>query len=453
MSSVHKSVALSLGIDFGTTNSSVALAHADGRVELARFPTAATLTESFRSVIYIERSKAARMKSYTGPAAIERYLDAEEGDHSQGRLIQSLKSHLASRTLTGTEVFGKHYSLEDLIARILTDLRLAAEQQFAQPIRHATVGRPVRFIGAETDADEAFALARLRSAFIHAGFESVSFELEPVAAAHSYEATLDRNELILIGDFGGGTSDFSLLRVGPQARRQRRSKEQSTLLGNAGLDLAGDSFDARIIRKLVSPALGADSYERQSGSPGINGPKLIPAVPAWIYANLERWHYLSFLKTRNVAEILRGARARANESEKIAALISLIEEDLGYQLHQAIERIKLELSRATCARFRFHDGSMEIEANVTRADFERWIADDLAAIEACVDGLLSSANIAPESVDRVFLTGGSSFVPAVRRIFTRRFPDRSAGGARIVTGNEFTSVARGLALSGQQTDK
>jgi len=440
----------SLGIDFGTTNSSVALAHPDGRVELARFPTAAALTESFRSVLYLERSKVAghsRMKSYTGPSAIERYLDAEDGDHSQGRLIQSLKSHLASRTLTGTEVFGKHYSLEDLIARILTDLRLAAEQQFSQPIRHATVGRPVRFVGAETDEAEAFALARLRTAFTHAGFESITFELEPVAAAHSYEATLTHDELILIGDFGGGTSDFSLLRVGPQARRQRSSNAESGLLGNAGLGLAGDSFDARIIRKLVSPALGADSYERQSATVGINGPKLIPAVPAWIYANLERWHYLSFLKTRNVAEILRGARARADQPKKIAALITLIEEDLGYQLHQAVERLKLELSHCESALFRFHDGSMEIESAVTRADFERWIADDLHSIETCVDGLLATAHVAPESVDRIFLTGGTSFVPAVRRIFTQRFPDRCATTPRVVTGDEFTSVARGLSLT------
>jgi hypothetical chaperone protein len=453
MSSKHKSGAHSLGIDFGTTNSSVALAHTDGRVKLLSFADSAALTESFRSVIYIEQSNATvrtRMKSFTGPSAVERYLNAEEGYHSRGRLIQSLKSHLSCRTLTGTEVFGKHYSLEDLIARILTDLRLAAEQHFSQLIRHATVGRPVRFVGAETNEADTFALTRLRSAFAQAGFESVTFEMEPVAAAHSYEATLDRDELILIGDFGGGTSDFSLLRVGPQARAARASGTFG-LLGNAGLGLAGDSFDARIIRKLVSPALGADSYERQSATVGINGPKLIPAVPAWIYANLERWHYLSFLKTRNVAEILRGARARADEPQKIAALITLIEEDLGYQLHQAVERLKLELSRATSARFRFHDGSMEIEANVTRSDFERWIAADLTAIETCVDGLLDSTHVAPESVDRVFLTGGTSFVPAVRRIFTQRFPDRSADNMRIVTGDEFTSVARGLALAGVQS--
>ena len=429
-----------IGIDFGTTNSSVALAHPDGRVDLAVFPVAAGLTESFRSVLYLEQERAAGrtlVKSYTGPAAIEHYLGAEV----KGRLIQSLKSYLSSRTLTGTEVFGKRYSLEDLISRMLTDLRLRAEQQFGRPVRHATVGRPVRFVGAETEEDEEFALDRLRGAFAAAGFARVEFEMEPVGAAFAYEAGLERDELILIGDFGGGTSDFSLLRVGPGVRAQRLARGGSAgLLGNAGLGLAGDAFDARIVRRLVSPALGSNTNERQFGG-SINSPKLIPAAPAWIYSNLERWHYLSFLKTRNVAEILRGAQVRAAEPEKIAALRMLIEEDLGYQLHQAVQRLKIALSREETAVFRFHDGSMDIEAEVTRAEFEGWIADDLRAVEECVDGLMGSAGM--PAVDRVFLTGGTSFVPAVRRIFEERF-----GAERVRTGGEFTSVARGLALRG-----
>ncbi|HEY6375274.1 MAG TPA: Hsp70 family protein, partial [Edaphobacter sp.] len=323
----------SIGIDFGTTNSSIALALPSGEIDLVRFPTGTATTESFRSVLYLEQHKRAgrsQVKSFTGPSAIEHYLEAEH----KGRLIQSLKSYLSSRTLTGTEVFGRRYLLEDLISRILTDLRLHAERQFNQPIRHATVGRPVRFVGADTPDDDAFALTRLQQAFIHAGFESVDFEMEPIAAAYAYEATLNHDELILIGDFGGGTSDFSLVNVGPGTRG---SSAPQRVLGNAGLGLAGDAFDARIVRKLVSPALGADSLARSLG-------KLLPAVPAWIYANLERWHYLSFLKTRNVSNILKSANVNALEPEKIAALITLIDEDLGYQLHQAVQRLKIELS-------------------------------------------------------------------------------------------------------------
>ena len=146
-----------------------------------------------------------------------------------GRAIQSLKSYLPSRTLTGTEVFGRRYTVEDLISRILGDLRTHAEKRFGQPIRHATVGRPVRFVGADTEEDDAFAVTRLREAFRQAGFTEIDFEMEPIAAAYAYESTLDHDELILIGDFGGGTSDFSLLHVGPEVRRRGRTPQD--LLG------------------------------------------------------------------------------------------------------------------------------------------------------------------------------------------------------------------------------
>ena len=172
--------------------------------------------ESYRSLLYLDQVKergASRIKSWSGPAAIEEYLAAE----TKGRLIQSLKSFLTSRSLKSTEVFGRRMTLEDLIARILRDLREGAEAQFKTGLRNAVVGRPVRFVGGETDEDNAFAEERLRHALKTAGFEAVEFELEPVAAAQYYESTLDHDELILIGDFGGGTSDFSLLRVGPDA--------------------------------------------------------------------------------------------------------------------------------------------------------------------------------------------------------------------------------------------
>ncbi len=419
-----------IGIDFGTTNSSLALASGSA-VELVRFVSGGGSTESFRSVLYLEQHKKAgrrHVQSWTGPWAIEQYLEAEH----KGRLIQSLKSYLPSRLLTGTEVLGRHYTVEDLISRMLGDLRRHAELQYGVPVREATVGRPVRFVGAESDEDEAFALGRLRHALELAGWERVRFEMEPVAAAYAYESTLDHDELILIGDFGGGTSDFSLLHVGPGVRR--RGRKAKDLLGNGGVGLAGDAFDARIVRKLVSPALGADSMAR-------SGKKILPALPAWIFANLERWHYLSFLRTRSVMELLQSARTRALEPEKIEALIMLVDEDLGYQLHQAVQRVKFDLSQSECAEFRFREGGMELRRTVTRTEFESWIGEELQKIEQCVDGLLASTGVDARTVDRVFLTGGTSFVPAVRRIFETRFT-----AERVRSGNEFTSVASGLAL-------
>ena len=425
------------GFDFGTTNSAVAMLRPGSEIQLARFSFRGEEIPTCRSVLYFEQSKSAsgqrRVHGYSGPEGIERYLDADE----KGRLIQSLKSHLSSRSLTGTEVFGRRHRLEELVTRIVGDVRKRAEEQFRQPVRRATVGRPVRFVGAESEEEDDFAVSRLREAFMAAGFEEVEFELEPVAAASAYEARLEREELILIGDFGGGTSDFSLLRVGPEVRRRGRKPED--LLGNSGVGLAGDSFDARIVRKLVSPALGSNSEARSLN-------KILPAVPAWIYAHLERWHYLSFLRTNNVREILKSARIRALEPEKIEALIAVIEGDLGYQLHQAVQKVKFELSQREHAEFSFRDGAsgaslVELRIPITRPQFDSWISEDLAAIEHSVDVLLESSGVKPRQVDRVFLTGGSSFVPAVRRIFVSRF-----GQERIRGGNEFTSVAQGLAL-------
>jgi hypothetical chaperone protein len=363
---------------------------------------------------------------WTGPAGIERYLAGE----SDGRLIQSLKSFLAVRDIDGTQVFERKRTIEELIGRILADVRTAASQQFGIDIRHATVGRPVRFVGAETAEDDTYAEDRLADAFSLAGFDTMAFELEPVAAAHEYESTLDHDELILIGDFGGGTSDFSLVRVGPTTREQGRTDKD--LLGNAGLGVAGDAFDAKIVRHLVSPKLGANSYFTSMD-------KRLP-LPAWPFSNLERWHHLSFLKTASVIEQLERIHAQALEPDMIASLIYLIKNDLGYQLHRAVQKLKTELSVTDAAEFEFTDGTLLLRSTITRASFEQWIVDDLRQIAACIDGLLTASGVAPNDVDAVFLTGGSSFVPAVREIFKARF-----GPDRIRSGHEFTSVAMGLA--------
>jgi hypothetical chaperone protein len=419
-----------VGVDFGTTNSTIAYVNPSGKVELAQFSDIGHLTNSYRSLLYLEqvRENGNKItKSWTGPEGIQHYLSADD----KGRLMQSLKSFLANRSLLGTEIFGRRYTVEWLIARILKDLREHSEAQFGIEIKTAMVGRPVQFVGAEKEQDNLYAEARLTQAFHAAGYENISFESEPVAAAHYYESTLDQDQLILIGDFGGGTSDFSLIRVGPTIRRKGRTP--ADLLGNAGVGVAGDNFDARIIKHLVAPALGSESQIKSLD-------KVLP-VPAWIYAKLERWHHLSFLKARDVMEMLRGLAAQSMEPEKIKALIHLIREDLGFQLHRCVQKVKCDLSRNTASTFEFSDGYISLEAKVERKAFEEWISEDLEKIEDCVDTLLDSSGVPFREVDAVFLTGGSSFVPAVRHLFETRF-----GAEKIKTGNEFTSVAHGLAL-------
>ena len=382
-----------VGIDFGTTNSSIARRSGDtSSVEIARFPLLGGTTESYRSLLYLENLRQEgknKVVSWTGPAGIEHYLSRE----TTGRLIQSLKSFLTSRTLQTTEVFGRRVAIEDLIARILRDLREKAEQQFGMRITSAVAGRPVRFVGAETEEDNAYAESRLRKAYQLAGFEEIEFEMEPVAAAHYYESTLDHDELILIGDFGGGTSDFSLIHVGPTIRR--RGRTASDLLGNAGVGIAGDAFDAKIVRNLVSPYLGAGTKMRSMN-------KILP-VPTWVYAKLERWHHLSFLKAKDTMNMLASVQAQALEPRKIEALIHLVNEDLGYHLHQAVQKTKCDLSMQTSARFHLSDGFIEVDAVAERSCFEIWIAEELAAIEGCVDSLLRNSGVRPAGREYGFL--------------------------------------------------
>jgi hypothetical chaperone protein len=418
-----------LGLDFGTTNSALALSDGEGAPRLARFAGPGGATPTFRSLLYFDREdERGPVEVHAGPAALLAYL---ERDVHGGRLIQSMKSFLASRLFSATEIFGRSYRLEHLIGILAGRLREEAEAELGVPVRSAVVGRPVRFVGAASGEDEALALSRLHAGLVNAGFRDVRFEYEPIGAARHYERGLAHDELLLIGDFGGGTSDFSLLRVGPG---RARDGSASSILGNDGVDVAGDAFDGKIVRHCVTPLLG-----RGAEFVSFFGRRL--PVPDWIYAHLERWHHVSMLKSRRTLQLLLDLRREAVEPERLDRLLRVVENDLGFVLHRATEATKRALSEGPSARFRIDHDLLQVDAEVRRADFEAWIAPELDAIAACVDRLLLRADIAPGAVDRVFLTGGSSLVPAVRRIFEERFD-----AARIRTGDEFTSVASGLAL-------
>lgn len=420
-------MSVGVGLDFGTTNSSVALARDREPPETLLFPSTEGPTDTFRSLLYFEPDGGAA----TGPTAIEKYLAATD----KGRLIQSLKSFLASRLFTHTEVFGRRYTVEDLVTIILRDLWSATGAKVGSLKGPVVVGRPVRFSNAQTGEDDEFALGRLRAALEAAGIGPVIFEYEPVAAACFYEETLDHDELIMIGDFGGGTSDFSLLHVGPASRLNGSGGER--LLGTHGVAVAGDAFDGRIVRNLVSPALGSEAEYRSLD-------KTLP-MPVWLYSELERWHYLSFLKSDRTLQMLRSIQSVCDQPDRIAALLHVIEEDLGFDLHRSVQATKTTLSAVMAAEFVFADYAVSVRSSVQRPEFEAWIREELDKIRASVGGLLSTCGVHPEDVDRIFLTGGSSLVPAVRNIFERLF-----GAGKIATGSEFTSVARGLAARALQ---
>ncbi|MCA9674445.1 MAG: Hsp70 family protein [Kofleriaceae bacterium] len=402
-----------VGIDFGTTNSAIAVATRDG-VELVSLPgPGGAPAPTWRTVLFFD---PAERTVVAGAAAIEAYLDTE-GD---GRLIQSIKSYLASAAFSKTSIFGRTWSIEELIAAYLVALRKAGGVDLG---RRAVVGRPVRYWGAETADDDARAVGRMRRALEAAGFDEVVFELEPLGAAARYAARLDHDELVLVADFGGGTSDFSLVRVGAHT--------DGEVLGTGGLGLGGDSFDARLIDAIVAPQVGRGTRFRDEM--GAETP-----VPAWLFHRLRRWHHLSFLKAAETLRLLERIEHGSLAPALIERLGRLIRDDLGLSLHEAVVATKVALSGADAATFGLEE--LDLVGAPRRAEFEAWIAPDLDDIDVVLDRVLADAGVDAADVDRVFATGGSALVPAVRRRLAARF-----GDARLSGGEELTSVCWGLA--------
>jgi hypothetical chaperone protein len=418
---------MSVGIDFGTTNSVVAMASADGEVAVAHHEPGRS-SGNFRSILCFVKGESgfSGPKIMTGPDAMAAYL--EYG--SDCRLIQSVKSMAANTNFTATMILGRRYTIEDLIALLLKGLRASTERNLSAMGHEAIAGRPVRFAG--QFANEALALQRLREAFGMAGFTDIEFVAEPLGAAYKFARRITSPQLCVIADFGGGTSDFSLVRFRPEGERLAMDT-----LGTSGVGLAGDRLDFRIIEKAVCPKLGMGTHY-------VSMDKRLP-IPSHYYARFQRWSDLSFLRTAETFRELRTLKRMAEAPDAIDRLIYIIEEELGFDLYRAVSGVKSALSSEESAQLEFRRGPVQISETITRADFKRWIADDLAAIDAEVTKLFEESNLTPVQVDHVFLTGGTSFVPAIRELMAGRFPD-----AKFSAEDEFISVAAGLALFGQE---
>jgi len=437
----------SLGIDFGTTNTVLALADAGGPAHLVRFPAPNSLLDgradgasggelfAFRSCLsfYAPHDLPGERSISAGPWAIEAYVE----DPAETRFIQSFKSFAAQESFSETQILNRRYRFEDLLSTFLLKVRDYAGAELAGLPERVIVGRPVRFVGASPN--EKLALERYEIAFHRMGVKEVLYAYEPVGAAFFFARELDHDATVLVGDFGGGTSDFSIIRFERPKSGEGAGEMRAIPMGRAGVGVAGDAFDYRIIDNLVSPALG-------KGSSYTSFEKVLP-IPNRYYAAFARWDQLALMRaSRDMREIRRLVRD-AVEPEKISRLVETLDENYGYRLYRAVSRLKEALSAAPAAEFRFEAGSISIVRDVQRTTFEGWIAPELAQIETAVDAALADANLSADRIDRVFLTGGSSLVPAVRAIFHRRFEP-----SRIETGAELESIASGLALMGRERD-
>lgn len=418
----------SLGIDFGTTNTVLALADHDGPARLVKFPATEGELFAFRSCLsfYAPHDLPSERQIAAGPRAIEAYVE----DPAETRFIQSFKSFAAQESFSETQILGRRYRFEDLLSTFLLKVRDYAGGALGDLPERVIVGRPVKFVGGSPN--ETLALSRYETAFHRMGVKEVLYAYEPVGAAFFFARELEHDATVLVGDFGGGTSDFSIIRFERHGGAMR-----AVPLGRAGVGVAGDAFDYRIIDNLVSPELG-------KGGDYVSFGKTLP-IPYKYYAAFARWDQLALLRASREMREIRALEREAAEPEKIARLIETLDENYGYQLYRAVSRLKETLSSQDAAEFRFEAGSISIVCEVARAEFETWIAPELTQIEGAVDAALADAGLAASGIDRVFLTGGSSLVPAVRGIFHRRFETR-----RIETGAELESIASGLALMARE---
>jgi hypothetical chaperone protein len=420
-------MAAALGLDFGTTNSVLALAQGTAtRTVIVESP--AGRSDTTRTALSFLKNAPAALKIEAGQTAIREFID----NPGECRFLQSIKTFAASALFQGTLVFAKRYDFEDLMYGFLARLRDYAGGDWHDALRRIVVGRPVQFAGA--NPDEKLAIERYNRALDRFGFPEVHYVYEPVAAAFYFARKLERDATVLVADFGGGTTDYSIIRF-----ESARGRVTATPIGHSGVGIAGDHFDFRIIDNIVSPLIGKGSLFRSFD-------KLLE-VPSSYYANFGRWNQLSIFKTlKDFTELKKLVRASL-EPEKLEAFVDLVEQDEGYPLYQAVSAIKMRLSQAEETEFFFAPLGERSRRTVRRKDFEAWIAPDLARIEDALDEVLLKTATPPAEIDRIFLTGGTSFVPAVRWLFENRF-----GKERIESGGELLSIAHGLALIGERDD-
>jgi hypothetical chaperone protein len=422
---------LSIGIDFGTSNTVVALADSRGRVEALTFDHRGNDLKVYVTALcfWDERhGNGLRTEVEGGPWAIDQFLEGLTAH----RFIQSFKTFAASRSFQETRIFRERYRFEDLLSTFLRTLRRHGGERFDLSARSVVIGRPVQFAGTHPDDD--LAMRRYRAAFGKLGADHARYVYEPVGAAYFYASQLNHDATVLVADFGGGTSDFSVMRFSRESGALRAEP-----LGHAGIGIAGDAFDYRIVDQVVSPRLGKGGSYRSMGK--------ILSIPNHYYANFARWNQLAMMKGSGDLKELRELARAALDPEPLGKFIDIVEYDLGFALYRAVSSAKVALSARDETDFHFSGEGVDIQATISRRNFEHWIADDVARIAGTVDKALADAGVVAGDIERVFLTGGTSFVPAIRRLFVDRF-----GEELLTSADQFESIAYGLALIGQTAD-
>ncbi|SPD58927.1 conserved protein of unknown function (plasmid) [Cupriavidus neocaledonicus] len=405
------------GLDFGTSNSTVGWSRPGSAAALLPLEDGkATLP----SVIFFHAEDP--LVSY-GRAALGDYLAGYEG-----RLMRSLKSLLGTSMMDdSTEVMGQAMPFRKLLAHFIGELKTRAEQAAGTGFSRAVLGRPVFFIDEDPVADQ-LAEDTLAGIARDAGFSEIAFQYEPIAAAFDYEAGITREELVLVADIGGGTSDFSLVRLSPE--RAARSDRRDDILANGGVHIGGTDFDRALSLARAMPLLGLGSALR-------NG----KAMPSSQYFDLASWHTINLLYTRKAWSLVMDNYRDAADTVKLDRLVRLIRERAGHWLAIQVEAAKIALSEAGSTDMDLHRLEPDLSLTITRDEFDASIDKLVTRTEQTVHKLLADAGVPGAAVDTIFFTGGSSSVPLLRQRLAALLPE-----ARCVEGDRFGSIGSGLAL-------
>ena len=403
-------MALYCGFDFGTSNTVVTLFDSE---------SGGMLVTADSSVLFLPDCGSRAQERYVGSEAVERYI----ASGMKGRFIQSIKTSLSDPGFGSTVIYEKRYTPEELVAMIVRSFKDRAELSAGHEIRSAVFGRPVRF--AEESERDALAENRLRSAAERCGFTDIRFSYEPVAASARYAKDIPHGSYAMVCDFGGGTSDFSVVRGESGAIE---------VLASHGVRVGGDDLEGEVMWNRLIAYFGYGTEYESYG-------KMLP-VPVDIYRTICRWERIPFLKTSKIRDDLRYIRNGARDRGAVERLIALIDDDLGYALFSAIKTAKHALSGEDSAAVRFFEHGIEMKERILLHEFDEYIDSEVARLDAATAEVLERSGVKADRITAVFLTGGSSAVRAIRETVRRRFP-----GAEVKPDTErFNSVALGLAL-------
>ncbi|ASJ72630.1 Hsp70 family protein [Granulosicoccus antarcticus] len=405
------------GIDFGTSNSSV------GYLKSGE-PTLLAFGEDGYSVPTAIFYSAESAEVYFGKQAVSQYTEEVEG-----RLLRSLKSILGS-SLMGekTAIRNRRVAFSDIIQDFFGFLRVTLASQGQADMNQVVLGRPVHFVDDNPEMDR-LAERQLREIAEKSGFEHVEFQFEPVAAALTYESKLQDEQLALVVDIGGGTADFSIIRLSPE--RHRQADRTSDILSTVGIHIGGTDFDRLLSLHSLMPLLGMGTLVKGTTR----------QLPNSTYYDLATWHRIPLLYNNATEQKIRQIQLDAAEADKVRLLGEVVSRKLGHALARKVEQSKIKLSASGISECLLQGLSRDLQTVISRDEFETAIGSVVERLSHCVSTALLDSQIRPEAITRVFYTGGTSAVPLLRQQFGEMFPS-----AQHVQGDTFGSVGLGLTI-------